>query len=133
VCQAVEPLGNVVTLPVSVTYGTDDGRIREHTAPASVRAVLTKAEDHVTSLALWLSDELRCDTSDSELAYTQADCNTTLGVTLQLGLNASLGSAGSFGDRLTVYFTPRFSAEPPQAVQLSFGPEGSGAKTAAQK
>jgi hypothetical protein len=104
---------------VQVRYSTDDGRIPERQSAANVRTELS-SDDRISRLALWLSDETDCQSADGEPAYSLADCALSSAITIQLGLNSSLGSVASTGDNLTVYFTPRTGTESPDVARLSF-------------
>ncbi|HET8937164.1 MAG TPA: hypothetical protein VFN67_27170 [Polyangiales bacterium] len=101
----------IVTLPVEARYSTDDGRLEQRAAAANVRAELRDGE--LDQLSLWISDELTCETTGSQLAYTQADCTQLKAATVQLGLNNSGGEDSVPSDGgLNVYFLPRFGELP---------------------
>jgi hypothetical protein len=105
---------DVVSLPVEVRYGTDDGRLEARVTKASVRAELARDGEALHSLSLWISDELTCETSDSRLSYTQASCTQLKAATVQLNLS----SAGD-DTSLNVYFIPRFGEQPkPDTLSL---------------
>lgn len=102
----------IVTLPVEARYSTDDGRLEQRAAAANVRAELSASRE-LENLGLWISDELTCESTDSRLAYTQADCTQLKAATVQLGLNIRAGEDSVPSDGgLNVYFLPRFGALP---------------------
>lgn len=117
-CEEQRAGSVIVTLPVEATYSTDDGRLEQRAAAANVRTELSEGRELI-NLALWISDELTCESTDSRLAYTQADCTQLKAATVQLGLNNAGGEQSVPSDGgLNVYFLPRFG-ELPKPDKLS--------------
>jgi hypothetical protein len=75
----------VLAIPLALSYGTSDGAVAMHTAPAAARLSLVSSS---RGFSLWLSEQLECDgASDTSLAYTLTACDALQSVELQLGLD----------------------------------------------
>jgi hypothetical protein len=72
-----------------------------------VRAQLS-TDNELRDLSLWISDEMTCSSTNSQLDYTPLDCTQMKAAAVQLGLSGS-GAISDGG--LSVFFIPRFSDE----------------------
>lgn len=113
-CSEQRDSTRVVTQPVNVRYSTEDGRLAERETTANVRAQLS-TENTLRELSIWISDEMTCSSTTSQLAYAPVDCTQTKAATVQLGLSSSGASDGG----LNVYFIPRFADQPPPRDTLT--------------
>lgn len=108
---------NTTTLvPVQMRYGTQDGRITETTAAATVD-VSFASTGNIRSMQLWLSDDMNCASKDDVIPYTLKTCATLEGVTLQLGITEeSNGQLQVSDDGMMVYEYHRNGSAPPGAA-----------------
>jgi hypothetical protein len=107
---------SVVSIPISITSYSSDGRIIRMTGEGSLGATLYY-ETLLTQLGFSTSKEIECEQS-FDLSYAAIDCSHVDFVTAQLNLNHYLRNNGTNGGRVELYVhnLAEISDSPPGAA-----------------
>lgn len=103
-----------VSIPVDVVANTADGRVVSLSGLGTVQATVHGSS--LVQLALWLSEELVCQSETDVLAYRSADCASVASLTAQLGFNDYLDTEGTTGGQLELYVVGRDGSAAPGAA-----------------
>jgi len=105
-CVETHDKWSVVSIPVEVSYYTDDGRLTGIAGTGNVRATI-RNDQRLLQFDLWMSEEMQCEPF-FDLSYCSADCSQIHHVTAQLGINHYFDgaeSAASSGGRIELYIS----------------------------